>query len=306
MVEEGPVLRTIVVAGDLASVLIRFAARQSFSQDAGGGGRDSNACLVACLLHHALRLVSHVSPGERDQLVAMVGHHLSGVGVGGGNSGGSGRVSAGATRRAEGGSAADAAAGGAAAGSWPMAFALSLLTHDLPTWQSQCTTWLQRVAGSGPSTTTPARRGTGNAPAATPGAFTGLGLAPTHVLRLVGLVSWLHTYYQAESSPADSAGATETTTQGATGSAPQGPTTSQGQGGPSRSSANVDSSGSGAGGSGSSGLVWVGRMRRRLEQLAHVPAMSAAFVREVETMDGLGDSTGAILAHVNKQLASGQ
>ncbi|KAJ9510252.1 hypothetical protein QJQ45_015730, partial [Haematococcus lacustris] len=75
MLEEGPGLRLILMAADMASLLFRFAARQSFSNDCGGGGRESNAALMPCLLPLALYFHEHCNPEQRTVLRAYVDSH---------------------------------------------------------------------------------------------------------------------------------------------------------------------------------------------------------------------------------------
>jgi len=43
---------------DLKHLLIKFALEKSFSDDSGGGGRESNICLVPYIIHMALYVIN--------------------------------------------------------------------------------------------------------------------------------------------------------------------------------------------------------------------------------------------------------
>lgn len=61
---DGPSMRLSLVASDLACVLHRFAFQQSFSEDAGGGGRASNAYLLPALMQLGTYFAAHCTPAE--------------------------------------------------------------------------------------------------------------------------------------------------------------------------------------------------------------------------------------------------
>jgi len=43
---------------DLKHLLIKFALEKSFSEDSGGGGRESNMCLIPYIMHMALYVIN--------------------------------------------------------------------------------------------------------------------------------------------------------------------------------------------------------------------------------------------------------
>jgi hypothetical protein len=211
----------------------RFAARQSFSADCGGGGRESNASLVPSLLQLALHLAGQCTQGELQELRSLALKHMAPLSSGGSNS--SGAATGTRDAKAEEGSGGSGPAASAkqqlsldpAPVSWPQALCLGLLLVEQEEWEGVRVGTLQRIlmlttsparsdsssrasssstsslaAAAGGSSLSGRDRGNNSTPAqssssswSTLGA--GASSTPSGVAatRFIALIDWLHTHY---------------------------------------------------------------------------------------------------------------
>jgi E3 ubiquitin-protein ligase UBR4 len=134
-------LRLSLVAADVAALLERFAHRRSFSEDAHGGGRDSNARLLPALLQLGRYYAEQCFPAELQPLRALVAAHSAGGGGGEGGAGPSGS--------SPGGIRIAGAGGTAAAAPVPYILVLCLLLQSPAEWAAARRTLLARTIGAG-------------------------------------------------------------------------------------------------------------------------------------------------------------
>lgn len=291
-------LRLVLATSDLASLLYRFAAKQSFSVDCGGGGGESNAHLVPGLLQLAVHFAALCPEGHAGELAGLTRRGLGLAGGTGGSTGGStsGDNGGGAllararavweARLGQGVGQGAGPGAGLVPASWPAGMALGLVTLGGEEWASVRPAVLAHLlAAVGEA----AAGATGQREAGQPGATHEMGRVtqlaaissqPPAVaaLRFFVIVDWLQQQLKG---------------QRATGVQAQ----EQGTG----------TEGGAAGSSGSSGNPAAARllphlpgMRVRLSTLQLMHELAHAFLSRLATLDAAGSDVERLLALCDK------
>lgn len=290
LIAEGAALRLMHVCGDLASALYRFAARQSFSVDCGGGGRESNAHLVPGLLGLAAHLAGLCPDSQLQDLIQLALRHMGGSSVNGVVAGGSDAEGGGhdglwsqvqqlwSQKQQQQGSTDSGCSSGAGGDSgsggllpsWPAGMALGLVVLG---WQQWCDVRASTLAQLMECICR--AQGVGGGDVAASARLAAVSSSPPGIaaVRLFALVDWLHLHLQQPQGPGQAVGASQS--DGATGSSNQ--AAGQIEGGTNSCRAHV------------------GALKAKFCTLQQLHSEAHQFLAQLAKVDGAGDHAAAVV-----------